>query len=55
MFIGLHTRVALPTTLRTKPGAFFSVEGYLRICTGVPADALVVGLSGLDAFTGRLG
>jgi len=48
-------RVALPTTLRMKPGAFFGVEGYLMICTGVPADALNGGLGRLDAFTGRLG
>ncbi len=41
--------------MRTKPGALFSVERYLRICPGVPADALKGGLSRLDAFMGRLG
>jgi hypothetical protein len=50
-----RTRVALPTTLRKKPVAFFGVEGYLRICAGVPADALREGLSRVDAFMGRLG
>lgn len=41
--------------LLLSPGAFFGVEGYLRICTGVPADALEKGLSRVDAFMGRLG
>lgn len=38
-----------------SPEAFFGVEGYLRICTGMPADALVERSSRLDAFMGRLG
>ncbi len=38
-----------------SPGAFFGVDGHLRICTGVPADALEKGLSRVDAFMGRLG
>ena len=38
-----------------SPGAFFGVEGHLRICTGVPADALEKGLKRVDAFMGRLG
>ena len=36
-------------------GAFFGVERYLMVCTGVPADALKGGLGRLDAFKGRLG
>ena len=38
-----------------SPGAFFRVEGYLRIRTGVPADALEKGISRVNAFMGRLG
>ena len=38
-----------------SPGAFFGVEGHLRICTGVPADALEKGLRRVDAFMGQLG
>jgi aspartate/methionine/tyrosine aminotransferase len=38
-----------------SPGAFFGVEGHLRICTGVPTDALEKGLRRVDAFMGRLG
>jgi aspartate/methionine/tyrosine aminotransferase len=38
-----------------SPGAFFGVEGHLRICTGVPTVTLNEGLGRLDAFMGRLG
>jgi aspartate/methionine/tyrosine aminotransferase len=38
-----------------SPGAFFGVEGHLRICTGVPADTLEEGLMRVGAFMGRLG
>ena len=38
-----------------SPGAFFGVEGHLRICTGVPVDSLKKGLKRVDAFMGRLG
>jgi aspartate/methionine/tyrosine aminotransferase len=38
-----------------SPGAFFGVEGHLRICMGVPADTLREGLGRVDAFMGRLG
>ena len=38
-----------------SPGAFFGVEGYLRICTGVPADVLEKGLRRVNVFMGRQG
>ncbi len=38
-----------------SPGAFFGVEGYLRICTGVSVDALKEGLSRVEGFMGWLG
>ena len=38
-----------------SPGAFFGVEGHLRICTGVSVDVLENGLKRVDAFMGRLG
>jgi aspartate/methionine/tyrosine aminotransferase len=38
-----------------SPGAFFGVEGYLRICTGVPVETLKEGMGRIESFIGRLG
>ena len=38
-----------------SPGAFFGLDGYLRICKEMPAEALGEGLSRVDAFMARLG